>query len=68
MKPLKPTTVYLQAYADPDGYGVVEVYFPNRYLPVRADLFSRVAWQLSTRVGVKVFASMPVMAFKLPAA
>lgn len=69
MKRLKPTTVYLQAYADPDGDGVAEaVYFPNRHLPVRADLFSRVAWQLSTRVGVKVYAWMPVMAFKLPAA
>lgn len=67
MKRLQPTTVYLQAYADPDGDGVAgAVYFPNRHLPVRADLFSRVAWQLSTRVGVKVYAWMPVMAFKLP--
>ena len=67
MKRLRPTTVYLQAYADPDGDGVADaVYFPNRHVPVRADLFSRVAWQLSTRVGVKVYAWMPVMAFKLP--
>jgi len=67
IKRLQPTTVYLQAYADPDGDGVADaVYFPNRYLPVRADLFSRVAWQLRTRVGVKVYAWMPVMAFKLP--
>ncbi|HEY8102738.1 MAG TPA: poly-beta-1,6-N-acetyl-D-glucosamine N-deacetylase PgaB [Burkholderiaceae bacterium] len=65
---LRPTTVYLQAYADPDGDGVADaVYFPNRHLPMRADLFSRVAWQLRTRVGVRVFAWMPVMAFKLPA-
>ena len=34
------TTVYLQAYADPDGDGVTDaLYFPNRHLPVRADLF-----------------------------
>ncbi|MEO6353425.1 MAG: poly-beta-1,6-N-acetyl-D-glucosamine N-deacetylase PgaB [Burkholderiaceae bacterium] len=67
MKRLQPTTVYLQAFADPDGDGVADaVYFPNRHLPVRADLFSRVAWQLSTRVGVKVYAWMPVMGFKLP--
>ncbi|MGV8898089.1 MAG: poly-beta-1,6-N-acetyl-D-glucosamine N-deacetylase PgaB [Burkholderiaceae bacterium] len=67
MKRLRPTTVYLQAFADPDGDGVADaVYFPNRHLPVRADLFSRVAWQLSTRVGVKVYAWMPVMGFKLP--
>ncbi len=64
---LRPTTVYLQAYADPDGDGVADaVYFPNRHLPMRADLFSRVAWQLRTRTGVRVFAWMPVMAFKLP--
>jgi biofilm PGA synthesis lipoprotein PgaB len=65
---LHPTTVYLQAFADPDGDGVADaLYFPNRHLPMRADLFSRVAWQLQTRVGVRVFAWMPVMAFKLPA-
>ncbi|MGH8808386.1 MAG: poly-beta-1,6-N-acetyl-D-glucosamine N-deacetylase PgaB, partial [Noviherbaspirillum sp.] len=66
---LRPTTIYLQAYADPDGDGVADaLYFPNRHLPVRADLFSRVAWQLRTRAGVKVYAWMPVMAFKLPSA
>lgn len=65
---LRPTTVYLQAYADPDGDGVADaLYFPNRHLPLRADLFSRVAWQLKTRSQVKVYAWMPVMAFKLPA-
>jgi len=44
------------------------LYFPNRHLPMRANLFSRVAWQLRTRVGVRVFAWMPVMGFTLPAA
>ncbi len=66
---LHPSTVYLQAYADPDGDGVADaLYFPNRNMPMRSDLFARVAWQLQTRVGVRVFAWMPVMAFKLPAA
>jgi biofilm PGA synthesis lipoprotein PgaB len=65
---LRPTTVYLQAYADPDGDGVADaLYFPNRHLPMRADLFSRVAWQLRTRAHVQVYAWMPVMAFRLPA-
>ncbi len=60
------TTVYLQAYADPDGDGVTDaLYFPNRHLPVRADLFNRVAWQLKKRAGVKVYAWMPVLAFDL---
>lgn len=66
---LGPSHVYLQAYADPDGDGVAEaLYFPNRHLPMRADLFNRVAWQLSTRAGVQVFAWMPVLAFAIPGA
>lgn len=63
---LAPSHVYLQAFADPDGDGVAEaLYFPNRHLPMRADLFNRVAWQLATRAGVQVFAWMPVLAFRL---
>ncbi len=32
--------VFLQAYADPKGDGNIrELYFPNRWLPMRADLF-----------------------------
>ncbi len=66
---LKPRTVYLQAFADPDGDGIAaSVYFPNRHLPMRADLFSRVAWQLRTRARVKVYAWMPVIGFRLPVA
>lgn len=65
---LHPSTVYLQAYADPDGDGVADaMYFPNRHMPMRSDLFSRVAWQLQTRAGVSVYAWMPVLAYKLPA-
>ena len=67
IKALKINTVYLQAFADPKGDGVVEqVYFPNRHIPMRSDLFSRVAWQLRTRSNVKVYAWMPVMSFQLP--
>ena len=65
---MHPRTVYLQAFADPAGDGIAaSVYFPNRHLPMRADLFSRVAWQLRTRAKVKVYAWMPVIAFRLPA-
>jgi len=35
-------------------------------LPLRSDLFSYVAWQLSKRAFVKVYAWMPVLAFELP--
>lgn len=65
---LRPTHVYLQAFADPDADGVAEaLYFPNRHLPMRADLFNRVAWQLSTRAEAQVFAWMPVLAFRMGA-
>ncbi|MCU6663349.1 poly-beta-1,6-N-acetyl-D-glucosamine N-deacetylase PgaB [Silvania hatchlandensis] len=58
--------VFLQAYADPKGDGNIrELYFPNRWLPMRADLFNYLAWQLQTRAGVEVFAWMPVLAFDL---
>jgi len=64
---LKINTVYLQAFADPDGDGVADsLYFPNRRLPVRLDLFNRVAWQLRTRAEVKVYAWMPVLGFRIP--
>lgn len=63
---LEITAVFLQAYADPIGDGLVKsLYFPNRWLPVRADIFNRVAWQLRNRAKVKVFAWMPVLSFDL---
>ncbi len=67
VKALGVNTVYLQAYADPDGDGNANaLYFPNRHLPMRADLFNRVSWQLRTRVGVQVYAWLPVLAYDLP--
>ena len=66
VKSLAPTTVYLQAFSDLNGDGVAEaLYFPNRHVEVRADIFSRVSWQLMTRANVKVYAWMPVLAFEL---
>ena len=59
-------TVFLQAYSDPSGDGLVRsVYFPNRWLPMRADLFNRAAWQLHNRANVMVYAWMPVLAYDL---
>ncbi|TNF86501.1 MAG: poly-beta-1,6-N-acetyl-D-glucosamine N-deacetylase PgaB, partial [Gammaproteobacteria bacterium] len=64
VKAMGINTVFLQAFADPDGNGAAEAtYFPNRHLPMRADLFNRAAWQLRTRSNVNVYAWMPVMAF-----
>jgi biofilm PGA synthesis lipoprotein PgaB len=68
IKRLGVNTVYLQAFADPDGNGAADyVYFPNRNIPMRADLFNRVAWQIVTRTQVKrLYAWMPMMAWQLP--
>ena len=63
---MKVTHVFLQAFADPDGNGTVKaLYFPNRWLPMRADLFNFLSWQLQTRAGVTVYAWMPVLSFDL---
>ncbi len=67
VKQIGPSHVFLQAFADPDGNGSADaLYFPNRHLPMRADLFNRVAWQLRTRAEVKVLAWLPVLGFELP--
>lgn len=67
LQAMQVRTVYLQAFADPDGDGTASsLYFPNDYLPMRADLFNRVAWQLKTRAGVDVYAWLPLLAFDLP--
>lgn len=59
-------TVFLQAFADPTGDGLVRsLYFPNRHLPMRADLFKPVSERLRDEAGVVVFAWMPVLAFDL---
>ena len=65
---MKVNTVYLQAFSDPDANGSADmVYFPNRYLPMRADLFNRVAWQIQTRTQVsRIYAWMPLLAWELP--
>lgn len=68
IKNLGINTVYLQAFADPDANGAADyVYFPNRNIPMRADLFNRVAWQIATRTQVKrIYAWMPMLAWQLP--
>lgn len=67
IKDLQPSAVYLQAFADPQGNGDIQsVYFPNRHMPMRADLFNRVSWQLRTRANVSVYAWLPVLTFSLP--
>lgn len=63
---MKVNTVFLQAFADPDGNGTTDsVYFANRVLPVRADFFSHAAHQMDIR-GMHVYAWMPSLAIALP--
>ncbi len=58
------SAVVLQAFSDPDGDGVArQLYFPNRHLPMRADLFNRAAWQLYTRANVRIYAWLPVLGY-----
>jgi poly-beta-1,6-N-acetyl-D-glucosamine N-deacetylase len=67
IKAMKINTVFLQAFADPDADGNADaLYFPNRHLPMKSDLFNRVAWQLKTRSGVNVYAWMPLLSFVVP--
>ncbi|MCX6076252.1 MAG: poly-beta-1,6-N-acetyl-D-glucosamine N-deacetylase PgaB [Campylobacterales bacterium] len=65
---LEINTVYVQAFADPDANGAADyVYFPNRNVPMRTDLFNRVAWQIAKCTQVKrIYAWMPMLAWELP--
>ncbi len=63
---MKVNTVFLQAFADPDGDGNVEsVYFPNKVLPTRADIFG---WAVHRMIinNMAVYAWMPMLSFVFP--
>jgi len=63
---MRVNAVYLQAFSDSAGTGnISSVYFPNRVLPVRADVFSRVVNQLFIRE-ISVYAWMPMLSIVLP--
>jgi len=63
---IHPTTVYLQAFADPSGDGTVsQVYFENDYLPVRANIFGFISRAIQIR-GIQVFAWMPILSYEFP--
>ncbi|MDE2029639.1 MAG: poly-beta-1,6-N-acetyl-D-glucosamine N-deacetylase PgaB [Alphaproteobacteria bacterium] len=64
LREMKINTVFLQAFSDAAAAGVAKsVYFPNRFLPVRQDLFARVARALKKQAGVAVYGWMPVLSF-----
>ncbi len=51
-----------QAGSTVPGRPLTEVYFPNSLLPMRADLLSRVTWQLRTRGSAEAFIRLPLAA------
>jgi len=59
---LQLSAVFVQAFGDADAAGnnsTLAAYFPNRHLPMRMDLFNRVAWQLRNRAQVRIYAVLP---------
>jgi peptidoglycan/xylan/chitin deacetylase (PgdA/CDA1 family) len=61
VKRLGVTTVVVDA-AVSGPQGLMAAWFPNRELPVRADVLGRIVWQMRTRAGVDVAVRLPVAA------
>ncbi len=61
---LQINAVFLQAFADPQGTGLARaLYFPNRHLPMRQNLFPLVAEQIQSRAHVQVYGWLPVLSY-----
>ena len=62
LRALGANMVVIDAQAGPvtGGRPLTEVYFPNKLLLMRADLLSRVVWQLRTRGGAEAFVRLPL--------
>jgi poly-beta-1,6-N-acetyl-D-glucosamine N-deacetylase len=62
VRSLGANVVVIDAYAGPlaPGAPLGEVYFPNGLRPMRADLLSRVTWQLRSRGGTDAFLRLPL--------
>ena len=58
LRELGATAVAIDPFArDADG-AAVAAWFPTTLLPVRADVLSRIAWQMHTRAGVEMYVRM----------
>ena len=62
LRTLGSTAVVIDAAVHDAQGKLVAAWFPTRELPLRADLLSRLAWQLQTRGGVEVFVRLPATA------
>ncbi|WP_212388178.1 poly-beta-1,6-N-acetyl-D-glucosamine N-deacetylase PgaB [Acinetobacter junii] len=57
----KSNNLLLTVVEDQNDDGKIDVaYFPNRSLPMKADLLNRVVWQARTRIANKVYAELPL--------
>jgi len=59
---LGATAVVVDAAIRGDADRLEGVWFPNRVLPLKADVLSRIVWQMRTRARVDVAVSLPVSA------
>jgi hypothetical protein len=61
VRTLGANTVMIHAYAAlAPGQPLGAVFFPTALRPLKADLLSRVSWQMRTRAGVEVYTHIPV--------
>jgi len=67
LRTMGATTVVVDAADRGEDGRLTAVWFPNRILPVRSDVLSRIVWQLRTRAGVTVVVSLPVSAARAAA-
>lgn len=63
---VQPNVIFLQAFADPDANGSADmVYFNNRHIKVRDDIFNDVVTKIKQQTNVKfVFAWLPLIAWE----
>jgi peptidoglycan/xylan/chitin deacetylase (PgdA/CDA1 family) len=62
VRKLGANTVMIHAYAalSSPGAPLGDVFFPTSLRPLKADLLSRVSWQLRGRAGVEVYTHLPI--------
>ncbi|WP_227548195.1 poly-beta-1,6-N-acetyl-D-glucosamine N-deacetylase PgaB [Acinetobacter sp. RF14B] len=65
---IQPNTIFLQAFADPDANGSADqVYFKNRHIPTRNNLFPTVLSEIRQYTQVKqIYAWLPLIAWESP--
>ncbi|QER41112.1 poly-beta-1,6-N-acetyl-D-glucosamine N-deacetylase PgaB [Acinetobacter suaedae] len=63
---IRPNTIFLQAFADPDANGSAStVYFKNRHIPTRDNIFNTVSQQIKQFTDVQaIFAWLPLIAWE----